>query len=234
MEASGMSQGQSQGENTGDGQGTGQDFSQITNSLESLTGGMEEMRQYLQSQPWQPQQEAEVQAEEPAPDLSSLLDDVYDPRELAERMTGYVDTATTRQIQQALQPVLQQNQQLSEELQNLKWQSDAASLVDEFPQLQDQKVAEQVFEKAREVALELTSGDEQAANAMLRNKGLIRMTYMLGRAVDTANAEQAGDPNAAHLEGGAGARPGAAPLDPAQALIHGLPEDGLGSRVLDF
>lgn len=176
-----------------------QAISQMMEQLQQLSAGQEETRQFLQSNPWAPQEEA--QPEETAPDLS-FLDETspqYDPEQAAARlqevMKEQASTEATRLMEEKLAPMEQQ-------VQEMRSQQGADSLAAEFPEMKDPKVAAEVVETAEKYA------DILGEPKLLQNFDFIRMTYMAGRAAQLANEEGAASPQAATLEGANGASPG--------------------------
>src|SRR4051812_29678578 len=94
------------------------DFSALSSQMEQMAGGMEEMRQFLASNPWQAQ-EAQQQETAAAPevDLSFLdvADPGYDPEQISQKMTEAVGQYVQQAIQQGTAPVQEQMQEMQRE-----------------------------------------------------------------------------------------------------------------------
>lgn len=216
---------------TGEGEGQAQqgtDLSQIADQLSGLTESQEQMRQYLASNPWAAQ-EAQPEAQEeqvPELDLGFLDDPTLDSQQLAEKLGGLIDQSSDQRLQNALQEHIGP---LRSELQNLRMESEAERLTQEFPELGEPETAEKVVGTARQYA-ELM-GQPELAN----NVAFWRLVYMAGRAAETANSEDAGMTDAAHLEGAGGAGlAGSQQVDLGKLITDGGDDGALGRRALPF
>lgn len=210
--------GQQQGTQA-DGQG-GQESVALAQQLEALQGSQEELREFLMSQPWQAQEAAaqgEQQGEGDGLDLSELLGDggeYLDPQALTQLINSVVD----QRVQAATQP-------LTESQAEMRRTQDAERLVSEFPELGNPDVAREVVGVSRQIA-EANNRPELA-----NEPWFWRMTYMAGRAAETANQEGAETPGAAHLEGGGGAGPaGGGEVDLGEQIVSAR----RGNSVLPF
>jgi len=185
----------------------GVDLSQITETLTSLSQGQEDLRDFLQSAPWQAEAElAEPEAPE-VPDLSFLDDPDLPPDDLAERLTGAFDARSQQMVQQALAP-------LQEKIAEQERLAQAQQLVAEFPDLADAETASTVVKAASEWAQQI--GKPEMAN----DPAVWRLVYMASRAADAANNESSGSP-AAHLEGSGGpSAAGGQQVDLADRIIN--------------
>jgi hypothetical protein len=96
--------------------------------------------------------------------------------------------------------------------------------VQEFPDFADPQIAEQVVGTARQIAE--AYGQTELAN----EPWFWRMTYMAGRAAESAAEEGDDASDAAHLEGGGGARPGGQQVDLGDQIVNAR----RGSSVLNF
>jgi hypothetical protein len=217
----GPAQGEAQGQEQG-----GQDA--VLQQLQAMQQGQEELRTYLASEPWQQRQEAAEEdegAEEQPLDLSFLDvgDPGYDPQQTAQQLQTLLDSRVNEGIKQALGPVQQQ-------VQDMQRTREAEALVQEFPDIAQPEVAQQVVQTAREYA-ELMGRPDLGDDPKFW-----RIIYAAGRTFDQAKQEGSGDPGAAHLEGGAGAAPGGqGQVDLAKLIVNGGGDDrALGARVLDF
>jgi hypothetical protein len=215
----GAEQGQQQGE-------SGQDVGALATQLQSMQAGQEELRQFLMDQPWQQQGqqgegegEGEQQSEEPL-DLSFLDpgDPTFDPDQLAQRLGGLINQTAEQRAQALIAPVVQQQAEM-------RRQNEARDLVAEFPEIAQPEVAQQVVQVARQLAE--ANGHPELAD----EPWMWRLTYMAGRAVDSANEEGSQEPGAATLEGGGGARPtGGQQGDAAEEYRQALKGAARGGR----
>lgn len=219
MEASGA--GPAAGNGDGGGEAAADNgLGQVSETLAALQSGQEELRSFLQSEPWQqqPAPAAEPQAQEPdALDLSFLDDPDLPPDDLADRLTDAFDQRSQSQLQAALAP-------LQEKISEQERAREAEALVSEFPDLGDAETAEAVVQASRQWA-------EMAGQPELANSPTLwRLVYMAGRAADAANSESP-EGSAAHLEGSGGAGPaGGQQVDMADRIINA----GGPQRVLPF
>ena len=219
MEASGAGPAAANGDGGGEAADNG--LGQVSETLAALQSGQEELRSFLQSEPWQAAQQPppeEPTPEEPvALDLSFLDDPDLPPDDLADRLTEAFDQRSQSQLQQALAP-------LQEALSEQQRSREAEALVSEFPDLGDAETAEAVVQASRQWA-------EMAGQPELANSPTLwRLVYMAGRAADAANSESS-EGSAAHLEGSGGAGPaGGQQVDMADRIINA----GGPQRVLPF
>lgn len=211
--------GQAQG---GDGQGQGQqqaaegqqqqagpDIGQLAQQLGQLSQGQEDLRQFLQTAPWQQQDPGQAQdqqqqgQQEPAinVDLSFLDDPTLDPAQTSERLTGVVGQLVQQGVQEGLQQHLSPMQ---EQIAEQRREGQMERLVSEFPEMGQIETATEVVKLSRQYA-------EMLGNPALGEEPAFwRIMYAAGRAFDQAGQEGqgSGDPGAATLEGGGGATPG--------------------------
>lgn len=217
MEASqaGVAGGDAQGAEGADGgQEQGPDIGALGQQLEAMQGSQEQMFQFLQQQPWlqqEGQQGAEGEGEPAAEDFDlSFLDadsPQFDPSQVAERLSGLINQGVEQRVQAAMQPV---QQQMNEE----RWNREANALVQEFPDFGDPQKAEEIVGYARQIA------EAYGQAELAKEPWFWRMTYMAGRAAESASEEEQGAPEAAHLEGGGGARPGGQQVDLGDQIVN--------------
>jgi hypothetical protein len=193
---------------SGDGQGTqqadggqqGVDVNALAEGLASTQATTQEMYQWMQEnlRPQEAQQQQETpEATEPEPlDLSWLDPESpsFDPNAMAQQLSGLVESTVEQRVQQAITPLQQEQQQMRRE-------QEAAALIGEFPELADEDTTAKVLETAKTYAQ--TVGHPELAN----EPWFWRTTYVMGRAMDQAQEEQADGPAPAHLESGSGAAP---------------------------
>jgi hypothetical protein len=224
VEASVAGQGQGdagQGEAT---QQQGPDLSALTEQLGTLSAGQDEMREFLQSRPWDGQQEPEQAQQEPELDLSQYLDPAdpgYDPAQVAQQLSEVVEKVVAQRVEQGLAPLQEQVRDVRQER---EWQA----IADEFPELVDQEVAKPVFELAK------TMAEHHGHPELSQEPWFVRMAYITGKAMETANEEGAEAPSAAHLEGGGGAAPAGSQVDALTQVFGGGEDIPLGRRALPF
>lgn len=205
------------------GQQQAPDTAALAQQLEALTGGQEEMRQFLMSQPWQQAEaqeaEQEIPGDEPL-DLSFLdpTEPGFDPNQVADRLGGLIDNVVEQRLQREINP-------LRESMDEQRRDLESRDLVAEFPEFGDPQIADQVVDASKQIAQ--AYGKPELAN----EPWFWRLTYMAGRAAESANEEGSGDPEAAHLEGGGGARPGGNPqVDLGEQIVSAR----RGRSVLPF
>jgi hypothetical protein len=227
VEASVAGQGQGdagQGEAT---QQQGPDLSALADQLGTLSAGQDEMREFLQSQPWQTADAPQEQQQEAQPDteldLSQFLDPAdpsYDPNQVAQQLSDVVEKVVAQRVEQGLAP-------LQEQVQDVRRERDWQAIADEFPELVDEEVAKPVFELAKTLA------EHNGHAELAQEPWFVRMAYITGKAMETANEEGAEAPSAAHLEGGGGAAPAGSQVDALTQVFGGGEDIPLG-RALPF
>lgn len=232
MEASVAGQGQGQGDageaagqgQQQDGQQQGQDLSALQEQLAAVAGGTDEVRQLLMAmQEGDDSDDAEV-----VPDLSWLDVDSpeFDPQVVAQRLTDTIDQAA----EQKIQPVMQRLDAFEKQQQENARVEEASRLVEEFPELGDTNIAQQVVTTSRQLA-EAQFPPHMAAE-LAQSPAWWRVIYMAGRAADASNAEDGQGSQAALLESGQGARPGSAAT--ADELGDSIVSGRRGRSVLPF
>jgi hypothetical protein len=184
----------------------------LVSTLENLSTGQEELRQFLQSQAGN--EGGEEEADDEDLDLSFMdpADPDFDPAQVAERLGGLIDSAAERRANALME---QRVGPLESRLDDMARTAEAERLVQEFPEFGDEKVANEVVGVSRQIAE--AHGQPELAD----QPWFWRMTYMAARAAESANAE--GDaPPAAQLEGGSGALPGGqSQADLGDAIVAG-------------
>lgn len=232
MEASqaGLAAGQGDAAQNGQGDGgeaqQGPDVSALAEQLGSLTQSQEQMREFLMSNPWQAQeQQTQEQQQNPELDLGFLDDPALSQEQLAQQFNTMLDQGVDQRVQQILQ---QQVGPLAERVSNMQLEQQAQQLTEEFPQLKEPQVAEDVIKQSRQYA-EMLGQPELAGNPMLW-----RLVYMGIKSAEAANDEGGESPAAAHLEGAGGAGPGGQQPDLVQQILNPGDESGLGRRALPW
>lgn len=238
--AGGEGQGQGQGgEAAQNGQQQGQDLGQLTQQIGAIGGGLEEMRQFLQTNPWAQQQGDEQGQQGDEIDLSFLdagfgqVDQFGNPvdnsQALSQKLNEVINGAVDQRTQALMQPVIEKQEAA-------RRNGEARDLAGEFPELSTPEMAQKIAGPgglAEQVAQQIAqaAGNPQLAAILAAEPSVWRLAYMAHKAGDLAN-QGSGDPGAAHLEGGGG--PGPAQLTEAD-LVKQIAQsgDGLGARVLN-
>lgn len=215
---------QAQGE--GQAQQTGPDLGQLAEQVGGINSSLEDMRTFLQSNPWAQQQtqEAVQEAGGDEIDLSFLDDPAMLPQDASQRLNEVLNSAIDQRAQALVAPLQQQQTEMRRDQQ-------ARDLAGEFPELADPKIAELVAGRgglAEQAAIAL------GQPALAAEPSFWRISYMAHKAAESANAEGegSGDPGAASLESGNGAGPGLSEADVVQMVKDG--GGRRGSSVLNF
>ena len=230
-----MSAGEAAGQNAGQAEGQGQgaeseaqqgpDFGALAQQLEQQGQSLEELRGFLQSNPWaqqEQQQEAEL-AQEELPDLGFLEsgDPDFD-QQLAQNLQNLINTQAQQVAQQQVSPIQQQ-------LQELQRERAAEALVGEFPELNEPEHAQRVIQMTREYAEMMGQPD------LADNPQMWRLVHLANAAMVAAKEEEANG-SLAHVEGGGGAGAGQQPqVDLGDLIVNGQGEGRpLGKNVLPW
>lgn len=224
MEASGIGQGDSGQQGDGDSGEGGLDYAALQQSLDATNQSVGEMREFLQSNPWQQVQNAEP-AEQSDDGLGELdlgyLDPetaaMMEPAELQQRLTQTITQAAEKIADQRVAP-------LQEGLDEIRRENAVNALVGEFPEFGEPETAQQVVEAAGQLAQSMNRPD------LANEPDFWRLVYMAGRAADAAQEEQGEVPAPASLESGAGATPGGGGGDLGDQIVGA----GRGGSVLPF
>lgn len=231
MAAVGQGEGQqTQGEGGEETQGASFDPQQLATQLGQQGETLEQMRQFLASNPWAAQQAQEngdaAQQQQTAAgdfDLSYLDDQALSPEQLQAKLADAINGAVDQRAQALVAPIAQQQAELRRD-------AEARDLAAEFPELATPEMANKIAGQgglAHQLAESL--GTPQLAN----EPKMWRVAYMMHKAAESANAGQgSGDPGAAQLESGNGAGPGQTPADLKQSIMNA--GHGRGSSVLNF
>lgn len=186
------------------------DFGQLVqDGIGPVQAQLEEMRALLESNIAQPAEPGEPQADPNAPpDLSYLNPDApnYDPQAAAQQFLSVLE----QQNSAALQPLQQQLEKTQTQLTDMRTQSEARALAEEFPDLDKPEVSDKVFAAAQQWVEGLRASGVDIPPEAASTMPVIRAAYMMGRAAELANEEENGQqPHAATLEGAGGAAPAA-------------------------
>ena len=216
-------QAQGQGEAQEAQQQQGPDYAAIMETLQQQGQGLDQMREFLQSNPWQAPQEQEPEPEQQLPELGFLEsgDPEFD-QQLAQNLQNLIQTQAEKQVQQHLSP-------LQEQLQMMQREQAAAQLVGEFPELDDPEHAQRIVSMTRQYA-------EMMGRPDLADEPQMWRLMHLANAAMVAAKEEGEQSPAAHLEGAGGAGAGQTPqVDLGDLIVNGQGEGApLGRRALPF
>lgn len=220
----GAGEGQQQQQQSGEQQGqqpTGDAaLAQLAEGLQTQGESLEQMREFLASNPWTPPPAAEAPA---PPDLSALSDPNVTPEQAAEQLAKVMDERATEKAQELVKPLMDQ-------VGEIRAEREVDTLVTEFPELGEPETAKAVLSYAEDAA-KLVGNPELATNVQF-----IRQCYMAGRAAQLAQQQRgAGPSNAATLEGAGGASPGGATQGTPEQQAEAIGEKwGARRSVLPF
>lgn len=215
-----QSQGQDQGQQ-------GPDLSQLAETLGQQGQTLEEMRTFLQGNPWQQQQADQGQQADPNElDLSWLDEQIgIDPAAASARLNEVINGAIDQRTHAALAPIAKQQQEM-------RFKQESRDLVDKFPELEDMEAAKKLAGPGGLVEQALQQAHPDVAARLGAEPWFWGLVHMANRAAEIANQEGSGDPGAASLESGSGAGPGPTAEDLKKAIMNS--GDGLGASVLNF
>jgi hypothetical protein len=141
---SAMGQGQAGGEGAAQGQGEGQNgggedhLAGLTQQLGQQGQALEEMRSFLQSNPWaQQQQEAAPEEGNGEIDLSWLDDPAIDQQTASARLNDVLNGAVDQRLQAMTGP-------MQEQMTNMRRDQAARDLAAEFPEIASPEMAQKV------------------------------------------------------------------------------------------
>jgi hypothetical protein len=202
----------------------GPDFGALTQQLEAQGQSLEQLREYLQSNPWAAQEQQGEPAQEEQPlDLGFLEsgDPQFD-QELAQNLQQLIQSQVEQGVQQHLSP-------LQERLQTFERMDQARELTSEFPELNEPEHAQRVIGMSREYA-------EMMGKPELADEPAMWRLMHLANAAMVAAKEEEGNTSAAHVEGAGGAGAGGQPqVDLGDLIVNGQGEGApLGRRALPF
>lgn len=207
--------GQPAQQQNGDGQQT--DFQSVLEAqLGPINQQMEETRQFLQSQPWLPQDPNALEGEAASPELPSVdlsaFDETapgYDPAQAAQHLQDMIDQRAAAQAQQLVERQLAPVQEAQDELRR---ERAAEMLATKYPDLQKAEVAKEVLDASAQKAQELGRPE------LAMDPSFWEMNLLSLRAIQMSQADGAETSQPAVLEGAAGASPGAQQGTATQAV----------------
>lgn len=179
----------------------GPDIGALSQQMEQYGSTLEDMRNFLQTQPWTQQAEGTGEPEPAQENLDlSFLDEAGYDQQAANQLAQIFENQMQQResvLRQEFQKELSGVKETLTERQQMEHMRD---LVDEFPDMAQPDVAQQIVQQAHQLAEANGWPQEMAADPRFW-----RVTYMAQQAAKAAQEEGRGDPGAAHLEGGAGA-----------------------------
>src|SRR3954451_6685966 len=230
MSAPGQAGGDAGTPSNGDGgegqaQGQGPDLSRMVDQIGQIASGQEEMRQYLASNPWTPQDADQQQEGTPDEGLDlSWLDPqatAYDdPQAVADRLNTQINGAVDQRAQKLMAP-------MAEQMAEMRRDQQARDLAAEFPEIATDEMANKI---AGPGGLAAQMADQLGQPGLAAEPGFWRLVYMAHRQAEQANNGSDG-PGAAPLESAGG--PGPA-QQTNEDIVKGIMESGgQGSKVLN-
>lgn len=223
--------GEQQGEQGQEQQAQAPDYAAMQAQLTELGPSLDEIRSSLAALQPTPaagadgQQTAEQQAQAQQPDLSYLdpASPDYNPRQAGEKMLAIIAEQNKTAIQEAVAP-------LQSELSQTRQQLAAQDLVQEFPDLADEKIAQQVLTASRQWVA--AAGLPESA---AQNPQVWRSVYLMSVAAEL-QAKEKDNPAAAAatLEGAGGASPAGASSAGAARTADDILGSQRGRSVLPF
>jgi hypothetical protein len=224
--------GDAQGQGEGEGQAAeqqGPDYGALSQQLEQQGQSLDQLREYLQSNPWAAQDQGEEQGQEEQPlDLGFM--ETGDPQfdqELAQNLQSLIQS----QVDQGLeQKVIEKHlRPMQERLQTFERMDQARELTAEFPELNDAEHAQRVIGMSREYA-------EMMGKPELADEPAMWRLMHLANAAMVAAKEEEGNTSAAHVEGAGAAGGGQqSQVDLGDLIVNGQGEGApLGRRALPF
>jgi len=204
-----------EGQQGGEATDSGPDFSAMMEAIQSQGSELGQMRDFLQSAPWQQLEGADGQQETGEPALPEIdlgfLDDPeaaagMDPQQFAQQLQQTITQAAEQIADQRVAPI-------QEGLDEMRRTQEVNALVGEFPELGEAEVGQQVVTAAEQLAKEMNRPE------LAQEPSFWRLVYMAGRAADAAQEEQGDIPAPTSLESGAGATPGGGGGDLGDAIV---------------
>jgi hypothetical protein len=193
--------------------GGGFDYDRIEQMLDSRFGQMDERVGGLE-QHLAPQQQAPPE-QEPDP-FAPLADAGYAPEEI-QQLQGVLSPLFQGVVQQAMQPLQQQNQQLAAQLAALTNDLDAGDLVDQYPALGTDegwnRVAPEALALAQSLGLQVQRPEEVPARII----ETVHLAQLGRERVASETPAGGGNPG---LETAGGATPPEPPPDIAKSIVN--------------
>jgi hypothetical protein len=209
----------------------GPDVGALTEQLNALGQGMEGMREFLQSQPWQ-QQPDEGAGGEPEPqtiDPSALSEYTYGDEDAAKQLASVIESQMAQREAALRQEFQRELGTVNERVSERERLEQMGELVAEFPDMQNPDVARAIVQQAHELAAAHGWGEEWA-----NSPSSWRLVYAAQEMHKQAQEEGNGAPQPAHLEGGGGAAQAQSP-NPGDDFLKMLDGSaGTGRGVLPF
>lgn len=211
--------------------GDGAQLTQLADQLGQHGTALEEMRTFLQSNPWAAQQQTQDEgADTSTLDLSWLDNPGLDPEQQQQMVQQSVSQLVDQRAQQLIAPLQQQ-------ITSDRHEREAHMVGDRYPELATPEMAQKIagrggLAEQRAQEFEHRLGIPGLAARLSAEPMWWEDTFVKYKAAELANAEGqgSGDPGAATLESGNGAGPGLSGDD----LVKGIMQaGGRGGSVLD-
>jgi hypothetical protein len=212
----------------------GPDVGAINEQLQALSGGFEEMRDFLQSNPWQQPADdgagAEPEPQQPHIDPDALTEYTYGDDEAARTLASVIENQWQQRENALRQEFQRELGNVSERVSERERLEQMRDLVDEFPDMANEDVARPIVQQAHELV---------AANGwpqqMATDPSFWRVVYAAQQAFAMHESEGRDGPAAAHLEGGSGGAGAASPQQRGEDLVKQIVSaNGGGAGVLPF
>jgi hypothetical protein len=209
----------------------GPDVGALTEQLNQLGQGMEGMREFLQSQPWQqPADEgAGGEPEQPQIDPNALTEYTYGDEEAAKNLASVIESQMAQREAALRQEFQRELGTVAERVTERERLEQMGDLVAEFPDMAKPEVAQQIVQQTHELAAANGWGDEWA-----NSPSSWRLVYAAQEMHRIAQEEGREGQAPAHLEGGGGAAQ-AQKANPGDDFLKMLDDGaGTGRSVLPF
>jgi hypothetical protein len=225
MSAPGQAAGGGGGEGQTQGEAQGPDLNGMVDQIGQIASGQEEMRQFLASNPWQPQEAEAEQPEADNLDLSWLdpQNQVYDdPNAVAQRLNDQISGAVEQRVQALTDP-------MREQMAEMRRDQQARDLAAEFPEIATDEMAQQI---AGPGGLASQMAESLGQPGLAAEPSFWRLVYMAHKQAEQANENGSDGPGVAALESSGG--PGPAQQS-NEDIVQGIMDaGGQGSKVLNF
>lgn len=191
---------------------------ELISQVGEIASGLSEMREFMNGLQVDPAQQAatlEAQQQAEQDQYGFLTDDTLDPQATIKALGEVINQQVTQGIQSAVQPLQQQ-------IEGERQVREAEQLASEFPELQDEKKANELIDASRQVAAHLGQPDLGA------NPQFMRVVLLAARAQESALREGGNAAPTGVLEGGGapgGSRPGSGGLT-AESIVGGAGNRG--------
>jgi YesN/AraC family two-component response regulator len=225
MSAPGQAAGGDAGGEAQGGEAQGIDYAKVSEQLAQQNSTMQEMHQFLASNPWQPQEAEAEQPEADNLDLSWLdpQNQVYDdPNAVAQRLNDQISGAVEQRVQALTDP-------MREQMAEMRRDQQARDLAAEFPEIATDEMAQQI---AGPGGLAAQMAESLGQPGLAAEPSFWRLVYMAHKQAEQANENGSDGPGVAALESSGG--PGPAQQSNEDIVKGIMDAGGQGSKVLNF